>query len=240
LILALDVYIALNDAVPGPKRPEIVALSALLRAADIHPAAAKQTNFRSPASVVMKLMNFRSIDPNYDGKGLTAVSRGDREVWDDMGMDHQRLSKTAATIRDLLTSGKSLTVSAPEPWLIEAEEGALLTSQHLARERDSRLVRAKKDAAAQLYGRLACEVCGFCFASRYGEAGAGYIECHHRLPLSDLSASSKTKLADLALICANCHRMLHARRPWLTVEQLSAILRECDDRAMTAPRKESC
>ena len=33
-----------------------------------------------------------------------------------------------------------------------------------------------------------------------------------------------TKLADLHLLGANCHRMVHARRPWLTLEQLKACV----------------
>ena len=37
--------------------------------------------------------------------------------------------------------------------------------------------------------------------------------------------NSITKLEDLALICANCHRMIHAQKPWLSVEELRAILR---------------
>jgi hypothetical protein len=31
--------------------------------------------------------------------------------------------------------------------------------------------------------------------------------------------------ADLALVCANRHRMIHARRPWLTIETLRALLK---------------
>jgi 5-methylcytosine-specific restriction protein A len=34
-----------------------------------------------------------------------------------------------------------------------------------------------------------------------------------------------TKLSDLALLCANCHRMIHARRPWLSMDELRAYLR---------------
>ncbi|MEX2447811.1 MAG: hypothetical protein WD404_03595 [Solirubrobacterales bacterium] len=30
---------------------------------------------------------------------------------------------------------------------------------------------------------------------------------------------------DLALLCANCHRMVHAKRPWLSVEQLRSHLK---------------
>lgn len=32
----------------------------------------------------------------------------------------------------------------------------------------------------------------------------------------------QTKLSDLALICANCHRMIHRRAPWPTPKELRA------------------
>ena len=38
-------------------------------------------------------------------------------------------------------------------------------------------------------------------------------------PVSE-SEGVKTRLSDLALVCANCHRMIHARRPWLSIEGL--------------------
>ncbi|MBD4677824.1 HNH endonuclease, partial [Xanthomonas citri pv. citri] len=56
-----------------------------------------------------------------------------------------------------------------------------------------------------------------------GEHGAGYIEVHHRVPLH-VSGTVMTSLEDLALLCSNCHRMIHRRRPWLTVEQLNELV----------------
>ncbi|WP_233533532.1 HNH endonuclease [Kitasatospora sp. SolWspMP-SS2h] len=53
----------------------------------------------------------------------------------------------------------------------------------------------------------------------YGERGAGYVECHHVVPLH-VAGEGTTKLADLALICANCHRMIHRKAPWPTPAEL--------------------
>ena len=46
------------------------------------------------------------------------------------------------------------------------------------------------------------------------------LEAHHRIPLCDLEPGTKTKLSDLAMVCANCHRMLHRGNPWPTVDKL--------------------
>ena len=45
-------------------------------------------------------------------------------------------------------------------------------------------------------------------------------ECHHTVPVSEYGSGARTQLRDLALVCANCHRMLHRRRPWLTIDEL--------------------
>lgn len=226
LVLALDVYFRLAGAVPAPQRAEVRHLSALLRSAQLHPSSDRPDNFRSPASVVMKLMNFRSLDPSYGGKGLTAGSRLDREVWAELAGDRQRLSRGAAAIRDLLAAGETVAAALDDPSIQEAEEGALLTRSHLTRERSAKLVAAKKRDVLRRDGKLACEACGFCFLTVYGTVGDGFIECHHRRPLSELTATGRTSLEDLAIVCANCHRMIHARRPWLTVEQLRDVVRQ--------------
>ena len=61
-------------------------------------------------------------------------------------------------------------------------------------------------------GRLICEVpgCGFDFFERYGQLGHGYAEVHHIRALSALSETGQvTALSDLAIVCANCHAMIH-------------------------------
>jgi 5-methylcytosine-specific restriction enzyme A len=106
----------------------------------------------------------------------------------------------------------------------EAEEGRVLTRAHLVRERSQKLREAKKAAFLKATGRLACEACGFDFKVTYGTRGQGFIEVHHALPVHQLLPGSRTKLADLHLLCSNCHRMIHERRPWLTLDQLRACI----------------
>jgi len=36
--------------------------------------------------------------------------------------------------------------------------------------------------------------------------------------------TTQTKLADLALLCSNCHRMIHRTKRWLTVEELKDLV----------------
>jgi 5-methylcytosine-specific restriction endonuclease McrA len=102
-------------------------------------------------------------------------------------------------------------------------EGRQRYRMHRQRERDSRIARLAKRRRLSETGDLACDVCGFSFAKSYGEIGIGFIEAHHTIPVSQLSGRRKTKLAEIALVCSNCHRMLHRARPWLSVLKLKKL-----------------
>jgi hypothetical protein len=106
-------------------------------------------------------------------------------------------------------------------------EGRRIEVKHMRRERNAALVREAKRRAKETdsNGRLLCKCCGFDFQAIYGPLGDDYIEAHHTLPLSELSSEgAETKVEDLALVCANCHRMLHRRRPWLTKDELHLLI----------------
>jgi 5-methylcytosine-specific restriction protein A len=73
-------------------------------------------------------------------------------------------------------------------------------------------------------GKLLCEVCQFDFEAKYGIRGQGFIECHHTKPVTSLAEGAKTHIDDLALVCPNCHRMIHRAKPWLLLEELRAVI----------------
>ena len=57
-----------------------------------------------------------------------------------------------------------------------------------------------------------CQACDLNFADRYGEIGQGFIEAHHLRPISSLDEGVATELNvadDFAVLCSNCHRMIH-------------------------------
>ena len=99
-----------------------------------------------------------------------------------------------------------------------------MTYQHQRRERNRKLVEKRKAQALKQHGRLRCEACEFDFEAQYGERGRGFIECHHTRPLHTLRLGDVTRLQDLALLCANCHRMVHATREWLSLDEIRALV----------------
>jgi len=184
------------------------------------------SDFRNANGVYMKMMNFRRFDPVSQAQGKSGLTRGNKleaVIWNEFASEPSRLAKTAAAIRaNILASSGPI----PDPIEIdEAEEGRVLTRAHLVRERNRKIVEAKKREVGQSKGRLACEACGFDFKDAYGDRGDGFIEAHHAVPLHMLLPGTKTRLVDLHLLCANCHRMVHSRRPWLTMDQLRNCMR---------------
>lgn len=104
------------------------------------------------------------------------------------------------------------------------EEGKLLLREHIYRERNQRIIKLAKDKFKKEHGQLYCQICGFNYEKVYGEIGNDYIEAHHIIPISSLNSTHKTMVNDIVLVCANCHRMLHKKRPWITVEELSKLI----------------
>ena len=76
------------------------------------------------------------------------------------------------------------------------------------RERSPRL----RAAALEIHGYL-CQVCGFDFERTYGAWGREFAEVHH---VQELGAAPPEGVevdpsTDLAVVCSNCHRMIHRR-----------------------------
>src|SRR5690606_4813861 len=103
-------------------------------------------------------------------------------------------------------------------------EGHVIYKLHRLKERDYKISKRKKDLYFKKYGKLDCEVCGFDFHEIYGEIGMGFIEAHHRVPLSQIDGETETELKDLALVCSNCHRMLHRGIDTLNITELRKLL----------------
>ncbi len=176
---------------------------------------------------------------DYDTPGSTE-SAGDWVVW---------AGRFAAEIRKLDLFRKHWGGYGPELWTVagicwdarEAEfselfspdsetlisytEGQRKMRLHLSRERSSSLVRKVKEGRMTSDPGLHCDACGLSYLDVYGERGRGFIEAHHKVPLSKLRPGTRTKAEDLALLCANCHRMIHTD-PMVSVGDLREVLAE--------------
>jgi predicted HNH restriction endonuclease len=130
------------------------------------------------------------------------------------GKTHSGLLEFFWKLSESLSRGKRLPsvnfTPAEEEDGYEGEVRKLLvrhrTREHKLRKRKIAVALQEND------GRIVCEVprCGFDFHRRYGELGVGFAEVHHKKPLSDAPIRGrKVSMSDLAIVCANCHRMIH-------------------------------
>ena len=222
LVLALNLYLGSQPFPFSAAAPEVIELSNTLRHLPLFPVSQRPTTFRSPAAVLHKLGNLKYVATN-GREGFPHYAAGDRQVWEEFAGDTERLRAVAAAIRQGIDQPGARRPS-DDPSDVEGPEGRILLRLHQARERDAGLVRKRKQQAFEQFGALTCEACGFDFKAVYGELGKEFIECHHTLPVSQLPPAHKTKVTDLALVCSNCHRMLHRGGEVLTIEALRVLL----------------
>ena len=91
--------------------------------------------------------------------------------------------------------------------------------------RHKRIERRSVAKVKEFHGYV-CQCCGFNFKKIYGELGEKYIEAHHLIPLSSLPEGKTVSMdpkRDFAVLCSNCHRMVHRKIPALPVETVGAL-----------------
>lgn len=107
---------------------------------------------------------------------------------------------------------------------LSAKEGRRKFVTHLQIERAPDLAPAKKAQFRRQHdGDLFCECCGREY-SEYGQHHEAMFEVHHLTALGKAKKSVETKLSDLAVLCSNCHRVVHQHTPMISVKQLSKQL----------------
>ena len=131
----------------------------------------------------------------------------------------ERLRKLEETLAvDTIVVSDLDSLHAEEEFLEGGDKRRRFTNHY---ERNPRL----RTAAISHHGTK-CMVCGFDFGEVYGEHGAGYIEVHHLRPVSNLKKETRINpKADMAVVCSNCHRMLHREKgKVLSPEDLRAFI----------------
>lgn len=147
-----------------------------------------------------------------------------KEYWP---ISENKLSNPSWVISGLCWVGlePSRPISDPvDPNSMSFPEGSEKRRLHLFRERNRFVVALAKELAMKDDPLLQCQVCNFSFSERYGDLGKEFIEAHHKIPVAQLKKGSRTKVGDIALICSNCHRMIHKGNRTLSIEELKKLI----------------
>jgi 5-methylcytosine-specific restriction protein A len=147
-------------------------------------------------------------------------SRSDDELWRAV---RQFADDTVQFVGSSVLLDLAAELDPEKPAIIVRTEGGRKVIVSIRVERDPSL----RAAAIKLHGTT-CMVCGFSFAEMYGAWGAGFAVVHHLQPLggSESDTRETDPAVDLAVLCANCHCMVHRKRNVaLTLDELRAKLR---------------
>ena len=103
-------------------------------------------------------------------------------------------------------------------------EGAPRMVEHQRRERRSLEGRRMKERALRKKA-LVCLGCETNYYAIFGKTAFSVIEVHHLRPLASPQHKGATRRKDLVLLCANCHRLVHASaKRFLTLRALRELL----------------
>lgn len=220
-ILALDLLARHGGRPVDRRHVDVGELSDLLRAAVLHPQDGRKDNFRNDDGVALKLQNLLSaIEPT---RGLSA-SKLDHEIVSEFPPErYAELSELAQLLRSKIAAPEA---DEPLPSDEVFAEGRVLTRRH--RFRDARLreqlLRKLKDKP------LVCEMCGPMQLPTDRTFAEAQFEAHHRVPLAQAEGEVKTRVADMALLCACCHRLIHRmisrEKRWVDVPEAARMRAE--------------
>lgn len=198
-LLALDLLYR-HDAPLDRRHREVIVLSELLKGASIHPPEKRRESFRNADGVALKMQNLLSaVEP---GRGLS-FSKADRAAV----ADYPKARKDElAALADLLRASFLSPSDAEDRSNDEVFfEGLPATVRH--RQRDQRLRQRLLEKFRGL--ALRCEMCDATPPPLDRDIQESRYEAHHRIPLAQADGERETRVADMALLCACCHRMLH-------------------------------
>lgn len=222
VILALDLYFDCGTVIPSKSDQRVKDLSALLRTLPYHAVASRKESFRNPDGVAFKLQNIRKVST---GAGLGNVSNTDRQVWNDFGRSPETVKELAAQIRKGITLIKSEDSDSADD--DDFLEGRVLTLLHKRRERNSR-IRAKLLRSRRANHDLCCEMCGGKSAVSDPAFEDAMFEAHHRVPISASKGERMVTIAEMALVCANCHRLVHRviakEKRWVDIDEARTVV----------------
>lgn len=84
--------------------------------------------------------------------------------------------------------------------------------------------------AKKFHGTI-CQACNLNFSDKYGSIGDGFIEAHHLRPLATLEEGVAVRYdvsADFAVLCSNCHRMIHRSGDPSDLQAFQALVQSKD------------
>jgi hypothetical protein len=227
LVLTLALYNTLTYGQMHGANPKVIALSKILRELPIYPKDSQPENFRSIASVSLRLSNFRSCDPECNAKGLLSSRTG---LFKEVFIRYYRKDKLLAdtvlgieqkyqiSIRHIIAPEKSSKENNAED--IPA---ATPYQTHKNKETDSSFYRKVK---GYHYGKSkVCSICKADSIKTYGKLGEDILEYHCIKKFLEADLSNEVCIGDYIQICPVCHKLLDKYYGLVDYDDLKNVIR---------------
>jgi hypothetical protein len=125
----------------------------------------------------------------------------------------------ATEIDDLLHVPHVVAATAPDQGVSQdLLEGEVYEEARRVRRRNPKL----RTEALAVHGHL-CAVCLESFQT-LGDLRDRPLDVHHISPLAESTGPRLVGVADVLVVCAVCHRVIHSRKPMLTVSEARRLL----------------
>lgn len=230
LILTLALYKVLTFGQMHGTNPKVIALSRILNELPLYKKDIRPENFRSIASVSLRLSNFRSCDPECNAKGLLSSGTGlFKEIFNKYYTKDKLLASAVADIEQKYDVNIQHLISPDKPGNAQDkkkqkdEPDNNLYQLHKSKEIDSSFYRKVKECH---YGKSrTCSVCGMLLSNIYGKLGEDIMEYHCLKKFStDKKASADVCIGDYIQVCPACHKLLDKHYGLIEYEDLKNII----------------
>ena len=207
----------------GAEDPRVVELSSLLQRMPLHPQEVRQHNFRNANGVARKTADIATSHPDYQGR-RTNGNALDRKVLDEFRARPDVMHALAESIRTSVTDGEPPDFPARSAMRARARwRGAISSASMLTASGAPVCAAGRSKACEGAVNRSPARHAGST-SSDLRRPWERLHQCHHVIPLHE-TGERRVSISDLALLCSNCHRMIHAKPPWPTPAELSEIIR---------------
>ena len=204
------VYLSLNQAMTEAKaRYKADAKTSLqARAANVQAYLGASLGRFNTKTIDLRSGSLTSSSSYYEAGNICSVFYGAGQVPSD-----SQCAADLLAMLEIYERASDLEGMTPAPG---ARSSAATTSEGFEdgtkRRKHERIERNYKlsSDAKKVHG-YRCQACDFDFTEVYGILGHEYIEAHHLVPLATIQGKrvSLDPKKDFAVLCANCHRMVH-------------------------------
>ncbi|PKP42282.1 MAG: hypothetical protein CVT93_05130 [Bacteroidetes bacterium HGW-Bacteroidetes-10] len=228
LILVLALYKELTYGQMHGRNAKVIAMSNLLRSLPIHDIKLHYNNFRSAASISLRLSNYRSCDPKCNSNGLRSSGKGlFKEIFTKYSNNDEQFYSMLSCIVKKYKIDLSKIISRDFVLNnISLEQQPIMSNFQIHKNKETSSTFLNK--VKNYYSRksISCSICNIDLNKIYGKLGEDAIEYHCiKKNFINNSYNVEVSIGDYIQVCPSCHKILDKFYGKLDYNDLKAIIK---------------